>query len=139
MTNITTAQDALNTAAAAINLPDIAGWRTPFGKIGVTNAEDRVAAFTAHMEAQGSTDKAAYVKVRDEIRAALRAAQTLQRARRTAERAFITNGQGSSHERKRIYEARIYERRFITWLLNARAAGKAWSAQAKAADAATPA
>lgn len=132
MTNITTTQTDLIAASSAIDLPTIGGWSTPLGKIGVSKPETRVAAFAAYMEANGGTSKEAYLKVRDALRAHLRAAETLQRARKSCERVFTADGQGASRERERIYTARIYDRRFITWLLATRAAGKAWSAQVKA-------
>lgn len=96
------------------------------------NGEEFADAFAALMGERGA-GKDAYLAVRDEIRAGLRAAERLQRARRKAE--IILRDAGLSQDRERVYFARLRDRAHITRLIEARRAGKVWSSAARAEQA----
>lgn len=89
------------------------------------------ALFAKAMEAEGAPTKESYLALRDRIRAALRAAEVMQRAHRRAE---LELRGAVEHESTRewIYMARIQARATITALIAMRHAGKAWSRAARA-------
>lgn len=120
-------------AAAEFDITAIAGFSRGSLKRAVwpQKGEDHEDAFAALMAERG-TGKEVYLAVRDEIRAALRTAETLQRARRRAENLLRVGG--LSDDRERVYIARMSDRRYITRLIEARRAGKAWSRAARHAQ-----
>lgn len=93
--------------------------------------EALVALFGAFAAAEGIATKEGYLAHREQVREALRMAETLQRMRRKAELALCAKG-GMRAERERIYLGRMGSRRSITALIALRHAGKAWSRKASA-------
>ena len=104
---------------------------SPFAKIArAETPEEAVTLFGAAMDAEGISGKAGYLALRDGLRAALRQAASVQRARRAEEvriRDAVREG-ASEGGRAGIYEDRMNDRRIITGLIAARRAGKRWAA-----------
>lgn len=110
---------------------------SPFAKIARAETFDEaVALFGAAMEAEGISGKAGYLDLRDALRAALRQAASVQRARRAEEvriRDAVRDG-ASEGGRAGIYEDRMNDRRIITGLIAARRAGKRWAAEQRSKE-----
>ena len=139
MTNMmTAARPAISCATSEAAWASVtqaeAAWKTALGEIerkalwATTEAPD---AFSALM-ADTAGDRAAYLVLRDRLRAALRTAETLQRARRRLE--VILKAGDPEDRREAIYGDRMRARRTITRLIALRRAGKAWAAAAVMAE-----
>lgn len=126
--------DIITALEKKADLHALIGHRGRFHAVVYAKPEQKAAAFGEVLAAEGRAGKDGYLAVRDDIRAALRTAQDLQRARRAAEKALVAKGEGPSQERSIIYWHRILDRSGITRLLAVRKAGKDWSRAARAAE-----
>lgn len=117
----------------AFDLSTLVGYRGKFqrGALSSSREETDLEAFDAMMQEIG-TGKEKYLAVRDEIRAALRASEQMQKSRKRAHRmlkeADIRGGMIG------LYSARIEDRPKISALIRMRRAGKIWSAAQREAE-----
>lgn len=137
MTNMMIAESTASALSALSALPSWtaateaeAAWKIALGEIegkalwATTEASD---AFAALMT-QTAGDRAAYIALRDRLRAVLRAAETLQRARRQLE--LVLKADDPEERREAIYTDRMRARWTITRVIALRRAGKAWAGAA---------
>ena len=126
--NMITVAGACATDAAASCVETEKEWTAALAALGPRLrpfSDDPAGAFVLLLD--GAADRAAYLAVRDNLRACLRAAQVLQRSRRRLEIEMKLAGDPAGL-REGIYIERMRARALITGLIALRRAGKEWAA-----------